>query len=103
MNSSERIKFYTKHVAAHEKSGLSVTVYCNKNNVGSVSFYQWRKRLQNNFPLENLVTPVSEVFKQVKITPCPKLTIEYPDGLRVYIEHPLDNEQISELLQELRG
>ena len=53
MRGRQRQEQWQRLIALHEKSGQSVSVFCQERGVSAPSFYYWRQRLQQkpNVPL----------------------------------------------------
>jgi len=45
---SEGHKFWSDHIKAWPKSGLSQTDYCKRHNLSRQCFYQWKAKIKAN-------------------------------------------------------
>jgi transposase-like protein len=48
----ERREFWRQLITEQEQSGLSVRAFCQQHRTSEYSFYQWRKRLNDQLPVK---------------------------------------------------
>jgi hypothetical protein len=48
----ERHQLWRQLIAQQEQSGLSVRAFCQQHRTSEYSFYQWRKRLAEQLPVQ---------------------------------------------------
>jgi transposase len=48
----ERHQLWLRLIAQREQSGVSVRAFCQQHRISEHSFYQWRKRLAEQFPMK---------------------------------------------------
>jgi hypothetical protein len=48
----ERHQLWRQLIAQQEQSGLSVLAFCQQHRISEYSFYQWRKRLTEQLPVQ---------------------------------------------------
>lgn len=77
---SSREQLWRSRLQRFQASGLSVTRFCEREQVSVPSFYQWRKRLG-----KSTATKSSMTFVPVRLTQVGAVEIQLPNGARVSV------------------
>ena len=105
---------WRERIGRYERSGLTVTRFCEREGVSAPSFYQWRKRLaahpapDRRAAQRNQRAPISQqpAFRQLTLAPGGGvMSIELAGGARMELPAenlPLVRAVVAELLQAER-
>lgn len=105
---------WRERIRRYERSGLTVTRFCEQEGVSAPSFYQWRKRLaahpapDRRAAQRNQRAPISQqpAFRQLTLAPGGGvMSIELAGGARMELPAenlPLVRAVVAELLQAER-
>lgn len=85
------------HLAAQEKSGLSIREYCRREKLNYLTFYKWRSNQRTN-PAPEL--PFISVTPTASHSNC---VVRFPDGAELRVEDSGDGRSISAIVSALRG
>lgn len=77
---SGKEELWRSRLQRFQSSGLSVTRFCQREQISAPSFYQWRKRLRVS--KENSSSPT---FVPVRLTQVAAVEIHLPNGARVCV------------------
>lgn len=75
---------WTAWLVEFERSGLSVSEFCNRINVNQKSFYRWRKKLQDS------TADSQPQFVNVVLPTTRQVSIELPCGAIMRVDNQCD-------------
>lgn len=103
---SDKVVAWRRRVRRFERSGLTVTRFCQQQGLSTASFYRWRNKLTDWQPTRSVEqTPA---FQPVRVATCittgtqtdAPVSIQLPGGVRV--EVPAENlDAVRAVLAEL--
>ena len=77
---SGKEELWRSRLQRFQSSGLSVTRFCQREQISAPSFYQWRKRLRVSKDSSS-----SPTFVPVRLTQAAAVEIHLPNGTRVCV------------------
>ncbi len=98
---------WRERMRRYERSGLTVTRFCDQEGVSAPSFYQWRKRLASRpAPGGQSAPRTAPAFRQLTLAPSGDvMSIELAGGARLQLPAenlPLVRAVVAELLEAER-
>lgn len=78
-----REEYWRERVAAHERSGLSVKQFCEKQQITEQTFYVWRKRLRNQAPMRFALVETGVARPQAPVESGLELVLTTGEHLRI--------------------
>lgn len=102
-------KYWRTHLAAQERSGLTLAEYCRRNRLSKTTFGWWKRKLKGNRSTPVTLVPVSIVPYQTSASfkcqqPSSGVAMITRDGCRIEIGidfHPPTLEQVLRTLGRL--
>ena len=92
---------WAERIAAQQRSGISVKLFCKERGLTEYSFYAWRKRLQESGPVRFAV--VERSVRQQERTAEPVVELVLTTGERLRISPGVDIATLRTVLDLLRG
>lgn len=92
-----RAKAWKKLIKKYEDSGLEVSDFCQKQEIGEKSFNKWREKLFEE------KQPASFVPIEIESSTPDYYEIEHRNGFRLKIEGRLNEERVKRLLMLIGG
>lgn len=96
---------WRERLRRYERSGLTVTRFCEREGVSAPSFYQWRKRLASR-PAAAPGGQSAPAFRQLLLAPSGGvMSVELAGGARIQLPAenlPLARAVVAELLEAER-
>ena len=99
LNPQEKAQFWKNHIKASQKTHLSQTEYCRKNNLKPCRFWYWKRRLKK-------IT--EEEIRFVPLNICRKdqthqiVSIITPNGYRIELADGFDPATVGHLIHSIR-
>jgi transposase-like protein len=97
---------WRERLRRYERSGLTVTRFCEREGVSAPSFYQWRKRLASR-PAAAPGGQSAPAFRQLLLAPSGGvMSVELAGGARIQLPAenlPLARAVVAELLRAESG
>ena len=80
------VTLWRERIERFHRSDMSVEAFCKQEGMSSSSFYNWRKKLQNDEPAAPSTTPRAGGFEAVALISSPaSMSIHLPNGVRIEI------------------
>jgi hypothetical protein len=92
---------WAERIAAQQRSGMSVKVFCKEQELTECSFYAWRKRLQETGPVRFALVERSARRQERRVEPARELVLA--TGERLRIGPGVDVTTLRTVLDVLRG
>jgi len=92
---------WAERIAAQQRSGMSVKVFCKEHGLTECSFYAWRKRLRESGPVRFAL--VERSARRQERTAEPLLELVLARGERLRIAPGVDVTTLRTVLDALRG
>ena len=73
---------WSKLIAEQEACGESARGFCRRRGIGEHSFYQWRRKLRKDRPVQFALLENETV--ESRATPAIELTLRHGECLRIY-------------------
>lgn len=90
-----KLKEWRGRLAQFERSQLSIVQFCREEGVSVASFYQWRKKLQQEPGPAVDMNNVAAEFKPVRVVGSPSIAVRLPGGTQ--LEVPTSQPQVLQL------
>jgi transposase-like protein len=91
-------RLWRSRLARYRKSGLTVAEFCRSEGVSNPSFYQWRKRLDEDSQSKRArqskassKSHRSRPFVPVRVSSTAWVEVEFPNGVRIRV--PAENAE----------
>ena len=85
-------------IAQWRKSGKSVVNFCRERDLSYRQFMRWRQRIKERTASK----PLTLIPVTTQIEKRNSLTIRFPDGIGIEVEHGFDEALLSAVVQALR-
>ena len=100
--STEKEEFWRLALREHQRSGLTIRAFCQRERISEPAFYAWRKRIENR-KANNGAGPASELgtLLPVKIVDSADndlLDIITPGGFTVRCAHAVEPARLAALI-----
>lgn len=80
--SSSKEELWRSRLQRFQASGLSVTRFCEREQISMPSFYHWRKRLATPAAADS---SLATTFVPVRLTQVAAVEIHLPNGIRICV------------------
>ena len=100
----ERIRYWQSLIEEQERSGLSVSVFCQERSVSAASFYQWRTKMKRaESPTLPALLPVQLVNKSEPPQASGRTCVQVltPSGLSLSVNSGNFEEDLLRLLRAI--
>jgi hypothetical protein len=99
LNPQERVQFWKNHIEASQKTNLSQTEYCRKNNLKPCRFWYWKKRFKKIAKEEIRFVPLN-IPRKDQVQQITRIIT--PNGYRIELADDFDPAAIGQLIHTIR-
>lgn len=98
-NKKRSERFWQKHIAEWETSGLSKSEYARNHGINKNTFYTRVSKAKKKEDLQLIPLPQSLLVEQRKVVDSTGLYIELPSSIKLQIENNFNQETFTRILQ----
>jgi transposase-like protein len=95
----ELARLWADRLRRHQRSALTVVQFCQREDISTAAFYQWRRRLAER-DTETSAPVATPLFVPLRLpTISSAVQIELPNGAMVRLPHDADARLVCQLVQ----